>query len=843
MTRSFAEPRFFPRDARAWLASALLAAAYALAGKAGLQLAYVNASATAVWPPSGIALAAFLLGGVRFWPGVFFGAFLVNVTTSGSWTASLAIAAGNTLEPLAAWALLHRFAGGARAFLRASDTFRFAFAAAAGAVVAATVGASTLGLWGFAAWAEYDAVWLTWWMGDMVGALVLTPVLVLWVGDPRPGWSRRQWAEAGLLLAATSAAALAAFGGLFPGEHYPLGFLCLPPVLWAAFRFGPRETASVIGLLAALAVYTTLSGSGPFAALGLNESLLFLQAFMGVTSVTALAIAAAATERRRTAEELRLLTDSLPALISYVDAQGRYQFNNRAYEEWFGDDREVLRGKPIREVVGEEAFAVIRPRMEAALAGRRVEYEAEMPYRQGRTRYVLVNYVPHVDHEGGVKGFFAIVTDITERKRAEEKIRELNAGLERRVGERTAELVRLNAELEEARDQALESAKAKAQFLANMSHEIRTPLNAVFGMAGLLVDTPLDPRQREYAEIVRGAADALLGVINNILDFSKIEAGKLVLARKDFDLGSLVEKTVALFREEAERKGIRLSARMAAGIPAALQGDPERLRQVLMNLVGNAIKFTEAGEVRVEASLESETEHGVVVRLAVADTGIGIEPEKGKALFEPFIQADLSMTRRYGGTGLGLAISRQIVELMGGAVGFESRPGAGSTFWARVPFAKARAGAKPASGAAAGGLRRGPWENLSVLVAEDNAVNRRVVLAQLEALGVKAKAVSDGLEALDALAAERFDVVFMDCQMPRMDGYGAARELRRRGGRRVPVIAMTAHALEGDREKCLAAGMDDYIAKPVHLEDLADVLAKWAGRVRSEAGDAPSSSA
>ncbi len=429
-----------------------------------------------------------------------------------------------------------------------------------------------------------------------------------------------------------------------------------------------------------------------------------------------------------------------------------------------------------------------------------------------------------------------------------EKVRR---GSHQEVRDRNEELERTNERLEQitahAREMALQAEranKAKSQFLANMSHEIRTPMNGIVGMVDLLMKTNLTEKQRNYVAVAVRSNEALLRLVDDILDISKIEAGTLVLKNALFDLSEAIGQTVDLFSEESRKKGVALVCRVEEGIPKYVKGDPVRLGQILSNLIGNALKFTQNGGVSVRAGSRERAQERVEVRLEVADTGIGIAPGDQEEIFNAFSQVDPTMTREFGGTGLGLAISKKLAEMMGGEIGVRSRLGQGSTFWFTVQLETAdslECGDSVIHGLKGDGqVPDGDSTETTcmlfdaqVLLAEDNPVNREVALNMLENLGCRTEVVDSGREAVEAVFRKRFDLILMDCQMPEMDGYEATRAIRRKeetevgAGTRLPIVALTAHAMEGDRENCLAVGMDDYLTKPFTQGQLAAMLGRW----------------
>jgi PAS domain S-box-containing protein len=483
--------------------------------------------------------------------------------------------------------------------------------------------------------------------------------------------------------------------------------------------------------------------------------------------------------------------------------------------------------------------------------------------KSSELRWVLLSSTPEKLADGDIL-WNGLLTDITELKMAEAKIKQLNEDLAQRISVLAAvnqELEILTHKLEIAYDEALEASKLKSEFVANISHEVRTPISAVIGMSELLLDSNLDTEQRQFVNIVSDSAQSLLTIINDILDFSKMEAGRIELEIIDFNLISIVKGCADWLESAAKGKNLRLMTTIDPKLPAFVKGDPVRLRQVLLNLASNAIKFTAEGTVILTAELLEQRGDALRVRFQVSDTGIGLSESSKKRLFQPFSQADGSTTRKYGGTGLGLSISKRLVELMGGDIDVDSSEGAGSKFWFTLPFQSSetrdllgkvepgkpradyadeqasgassdKAGAEqfPDMEASANGEQKVAGSDRWVLLAEDNQVLQDLACRQLNKLGFNVKIVNNGRDALEAAAAREYTLIFMDCQMPEMDGFEATLEIRKSEattGKHVRIVALTASAMPSDREKCLESGMDDYLSKPVRLQQLCEIIKRW----------------
>ncbi len=692
--------------------AALLAAVYFVAGKLGLKLAFVNASATAVWPPTGITLAAFLLLGYRVWPGIFLGAFLVNVTTAGSVATSISIATGNTLEGLVGAYLVNRFANGRYAFDRPLNIFKFAvFAGIVSTAVCATIGVTTLCLGSFADWGSYTSIWLTWWLGDAMGGLIVAPLLVLWITNPRLRWNRGQILEATLLLFSLILVSQVVFGELLPaqGKNYPLEFLCAPILVWAAFRFGRRETATATFVLSVIAIWGTLNGFGPFVRENPNESLLLLQVFMGLMAMMTMFFAAVVAERKRAKEALRRtydeldlrvqqrttdLTKAVKALraeiaerkkaedalraseerfravvetakdaILSADNCGNIIFWNHGAEAIFGYSAAEAAGKPLTFIMPErfrqahrDGFKRMLETGKSNFIGKTIELIGR---RKDGNEFPLELSLASWKTERGIF-FAAIIRDISERKRAEDEIRTLNQELEQRVLQRTAQLEAANKELE--------------AFGYSVSHDLSAPLRSIDGFSQALLEDyvdKLDAQGKDYLQRVRAASQRMAQLINDMLKLSHVTRSEM--RHEIVDLSAVTRIIAAELQQLEPDRQVEFV--ITEGIMA--NGDPRLLEVMLQNLLGNAWKFTKK---QPHATIEFGVmpENGKLTYY-VRDDGAGFEMAFADKMFGAFQR--LHAMSEFEGNGIGLATVKRIIQRHGGRVWAKGEVGKGATFY------------------------------------------------------------------------------------------------------------------------------------------------------------------
>ena len=507
---------------------------------------------------------------------------------------------------------------------------------------------------------------------------------------------------------------------------------------------------------------------------------------------------------------LNSLINAMPDLIFYMDCDGHFLGCNTAFAQAMGKSVDEIAGRSQAEVLGTERAAVVRERDKDLMRTLEPTVREEWLNFPGRPPVLLETLkAPFWDKDGQLTGVMGIGRDITQRKKIEEDIRH-------------------------AKDLAEEATRVKSHFLANMSHEIRTPMNAVIGLAHLMLKTELNPRQREYLQKIQDSGQHLMGIINDILDFSKVEADELVLDSSGFELDRLVKTVTDQLAEKCIAKAIALVLKIDPDVPRHLVGDPLRLSQVLINFTNNAVKFTKQGEIVISVHMHRLLDDGVMLRFCVRDSGIGMAPEQMKRLFERFQQGDASTTRKFGGTGLGLAISKKLAALMGGEVGVESRPGEGSTFWFTALLGRQRLALEDNNeepGSKDGKVALAAIQGGRVLLVEDNDINQIVASEILTDAGLVVDIAADGRIALNMVQAKPYDIVLMDLQMPVMGGFEATMEIRKLDRfQALPIVAMTANAMAQDRQRCVDAGMNDFLSKPIEPDELWRVLLQWTRR-------------
>ena len=793
----------------------LVAASYFAAAELGHALSLPTVFTT-FWPPNGLLLSALLLRDRRHWPELLIAAAVANVGFD-CWqgrplTLSAVYFAANASEVgVAAWAVT-RVVGARLSMGRMRDVLAFGLL---GGFLAPIIGA-TLG-WLAAVHlggAEPTVtLWRLWYAGDVLGVLVVAPAVVAWFDRPAGMSAARPW-EWALLIALVALVSAETAGGVLTvvvGGN-PFAYLSLPILGWTVWRLGPAGVSAFAIVLCTMMLRNHLAGHGVLfgSTLSLAQTIPRLQLFIALFVLTGLIAAALVAERRQVEAALadsegwfRRLVATTGVVPWEVDVES-FQF------VWVGAQAKALLGYPIGAWLEPDFWTThIHPDdrdatfalCHAQMAERDdYDFEYRMLAADGRIVWIR-DFVSVTRAPAGPTRLHGFLVDMTAEREAAAALRAAN--------------------------------DAKSQFVANISHELRTPMSAIIGMTELLLGDPVTPAQRDSLQTVRSSAVALVTLVNDLLDLQRIELGKLDIEQVRFDPRACVHDVCKLLVPLARAKGVAFETEVAADVPGAAIGDPNRLRQLVLNLAGNAIKFTTVGRVSVHARLEPSEASDLRLRIDVADTGIGIPADQQERMFDAFTQVGGTITHRQGGTGLGLAIARQLAELMGGRLWADSTEGVGSVFHLAGPL-----GVAPVEIPAVAVPAPVPLPTpvpLRVLIADDSEVKRLVTARHLERHGHQVTTVCDGAEALDAAMRERFDVILMDCQMPKMDGFDATIAIRAHEqalGVHAPIVALTAFASAEDRARCLAAGMNAHLAKPFAIADLLRTVADVTAETR-----------
>lgn len=784
----------------------------------------VSGFATMVWPPTGISLAALLIFGYRLWPGIALAALLVNFVTGAPFLVACGMALGNTLEAVVGVFLLKRYIGFDNSLSRQKDVIGFiVFACLISTLVSPTIGVTSLFIGQVIPLASFGATWKAWWIGDVLGDFIVAPLILTWATKSPSRLKEGSILEiAGLALTLTFTS-LAVFGELSQVTRLIIPtrpFILFPFIIWAALRFGPKGSALAVFFTSVLAIWNAVNGFGPFTEGSLSEQLPFLHSFLVMLSFIGMILSSIIAERNNREKILRasdlvkstLLLNSLDCIIT-MSQEGIIQEFNPSAEKVFGYSRDEAIGKEMANLIIPQRFR------EAHRQGlRKYLKTGEGPILNRRSELVGThkngNEIPVELTVTSVKlddsiVFYGFLRDISERKKAIQ-------------------------DLLEAKENADAANMAKSAFLANMSHEIRTPLGAVLGFADLVVDPQVRPSEKaNYIAAIKRNGELLSSIINDILDLSKIEAGKMQTVTHEVALIELLSDTKTLLDLQAKEKGIALNIAIDENVPEIISTDPLRLRQILINIIGNAIKFTSRGTVDVKIMLTNiqNGKHNLVI--VVKDTGGGIGEDQIGKLFAPFSQADATFKRKFGGTGLGLVISKRFANLLGGDVSLtETALGKGSTFTITIDPGPLHA-AVPAEGTKTKTVELGRkslrLDDIKVLVAEDSPDNQMLISRLLGLAGATVDVASDGKEAVEKARKNHYDVLLMDLQMPIMDGYEATAKLRQEGYRG-KIVALTAHTLREERERCLKSGFDEHTGKPVNRDFLIELVYRCSTR-------------
>ena len=816
---------------------ALLIAFYILGGLLGHKASFVSGKIALIWPPSGIALAAILLFGYNYWPGIALGALVYSLISGagiGYFTAGIVV--GNTLSAVVCAFLLKRFVNFENAMERAHDAVGFVLLAS---LLGTTVNAlcAVVGL-AYADKIGWDMLFphlLQWWVPNAMAALVVTPVILVWSAPSAERWSFSRSVEAFLCGGGLFLAAWVSFDTWFVYgiQNYPLAYLPVPFLIWSSLRFGPRGAATGTLLVTVLAMHSLLRGRGPFL-IGHNEvdSLRLIGSYIGMVAVTNLLLASAASERRqaqaeltKSEKQLRAVLADQPDLICRFKPDGTLTFVNPAYAAFHGKSEAELLGTNFFRTLDDHEARTLRQNLAALPEDRPVlnfDRRAEAADGHVEWQQYRLRRLGEKDTQAEIQ---AIMQDITVRKQAEITLQEAKATQERA----NRQLEMAASESRNMAERANRASAAKSEFLANMSHEIRTPLTGILGMIELLQQTQLDRRQREFSGAAVESANALLHVINDVLDFSKIEAGKMSLSREEFSLRAVVDTVLEIANTRDPNKRLALAAIVRREVPHRLLGDPTRLRQVLLNLVGNGVKFTERGEVVVRIHSLAQGRGKTTLRFEVTDTGIGMTDEQAKKLFQPFVQADTSSSRRFGGTGLGLAISKRIVEFMGGKIGLQTAPGTGSTFWFEIPFEVPE---QPVIERSFPGL-----VFTQTVIAVANASLREALSEQLHGWGLDSRAVGTAAELAQLmrhdLRAAVIPLVICDDELLKAGGD----ELRKQiisSQESIQCILLASPAVSLGADESDLASFASVLLKPVREQALFEALVNVVGGKKPE---------
>jgi PAS domain S-box-containing protein len=815
----------------------VLAALYFFAAKLSLLLAIPPGYATAVWPPSGLAVAAILLGGNRLWPGVWLGAALANLSVHDSGIAAVLIGTGNALEALVAAALIRRSMGVPQRFESGEDVFKFVAVAAAASALAAAIGVSAIALTGSTGLTDFASNGWTWWQGDLTGIIVFAPLILFWTARPSRGLSTSKKIEATLFALLLAVAGYIVFGSGMTSLGFSPALLLLtfPLIIWAALRFEQLEVAAAITALCAIAVVYTIVGRGPFVSSSVNASLLLLLAFVSIVAVTGLVLSAVVGQRRRATEALHQSRDELELRVSLrtqeleqanqalrqdivvrtkledelrrseekfrllvggirdyavfmLDPEGRIASWNAGAESIKGYKAEEIIGEHFSRFYPQEAIDAKFPQMELEVAARvgRFEDEGWRLRKDGTAFWANVIITALFDSSGQLRGYAKVTRDMTERRRIV----------------------------------ALEQSERKMnEFLAMLGHELRNPLAPIRNALDLMrIQSNGDSRLEWARSVIDRQLTQLTRLVDDLLDIGRISSGKIVLHREPIEINAAVQRAVEASRPLADASKHTLDVRFSRE-PLAVDGDLTRLSQAVLNLLTNAIKYTPPGG-RIEVDVEREDALAVV---RVKDSGIGMSAELIPQVFDLFVQGERSLDRSEGGLGIGLTLVKRLVSLHGGIVSVHSDgPGHGSEFCISLPaLAQSAAPRQTEPAAAAAPAHR----RSRVLIVDDNRDSADTLAALLEAWGHDVRTLYDGPSAITAAAEFQPKVVLLDIGLPKMNGYEVAAQLRKTAkGRSLILVAFTGYGQDEDRRRVREAGFDYHLVKPLEPIELEKIL-------------------